>query len=540
MAKDIKYGADARASLQVGVDKLADAVKVTIGPRGRNVVLSKAFGSPIITNDGVTIAKEIELEDIFENMGAALVKEVAIKTNDIAGDGTTASTVLAQAIIKEGLKNVTAGANPIILKKGIEQATELVVKELKASSKKIDDKNSIAQVASISANDKKIGELISDAMEKVGKDGVITIEEGKSMDIELDFTKGMQFDRGYLSPYFVTDTEKMTVDYENVYVLITDKKISNNQELIPILEQLNQAGGRLLIIAEDIDGEALSTLVLNKLRGILQCVAVKAPGFGDRRRAILEDIALLTGATVISDQLGMDLKSACLEMCGEAHSVKVDKENTIIVEGAGDPEGVEHRRAQIKREIEHTTSEYDKEKLHERLARLSGGVAVIKVGAATETEMKERKYRIEDALNATRAAVEEGVVVGGGAALIKTCKELDKLIATLSGDEKVGAQIIRNAIEAPIRQIAYNAGIDGSIVVDKLLNTEDPSLGFDALNFQYVNMFEAGITDPTKVIRTSLQNAASIAALFLTTEASVAEIPKAEPAMPVGGGMPMM
>lgn len=540
MAKDIKYGADARASLQVGVDKLADAVKVTIGPRGRNVVLSKAFGSPIITNDGVTIAKEIELEDIFENMGAALVKEVAIKTNDIAGDGTTASTVLAQAIIKEGLKNVTAGANPIILKKGIEQATELVVKELKASSKKIDDKNSIAQVASISANDKKIGELISDAMEKVGKDGVITIEEGKSMDIELDFTKGMQFDRGYLSPYFVTDTEKMTVDYENVYVLITDKKISNNQELIPILEQLNQAGGRLLIIAEDIDGEALSTLVLNKLRGILQCVAVKAPGFGDRRRAILEDIALLTGATVISDQLGMDLKSACLEMCGKAHSVKVDKENTIIVEGAGDPEGVEHRRAQIKREIEQTASEYDKEKLHERLARLSGGVAVIKVGAATETEMKERKYRIEDALNATRAAVEEGVVVGGGAALIKTCKELDKLIATLSGDEKVGAQIIRNAIEAPIRQIAYNAGIDGSIVVDKLLNTEDPSLGFDALNFQYVNMFEAGITDPTKVIRTSLQNAASIAALFLTTEASVAEIPKAEPAMPVGGGMPMM
>ncbi len=540
MAKDIKYGADARASLQVGVDKLADAVKVTIGPRGRNVVLSKAFGSPIITNDGVTIAKEIELEDIFENMGAALVKEVAIKTNDIAGDGTTASTVLAQAIIKEGLKNVTAGANPIILKKGIEQATELVVKELKASSKKIDDKNSIAQVASISANDKKIGELISDAMEKVGKDGVITIEEGKSMDIELDFTKGMQFDRGYLSAYFVTDTEKMTVDYENVYILITDKKISNIQDLLPILEQLNQSGGRLLIIAEDIDGEALSTLVLNKLRGVLQCVAVKAPGFGDRRRAILEDIALLTGATVISDQLGMDLKSASLEMCGRAHSVKVDKENTIIVEGAGDPEGVEHRRAQIKREIEQTTSEYDKEKLHERLARLSGGVAVIKVGAATETEMKERKYRIEDALNATRAAVEEGVVVGGGAALIKTCKELDKLVATLSGDEKVGAQIIRNAIEAPIRQIAYNAGIDGSIVVDKLLNTDDPSLGFDALNFQYVNMFEAGITDPTKVIRISLQNAASIAALFLTTEASVAEIPKAEPAMPAGGGMPMM
>lgn len=541
MAKDIKYGADARAALQVGVDKLADAVKVTIGPRGRNVVLSKSFGSPIITNDGVTIAKEIELEDIFENMGAALVKEVAIKTNDIAGDGTTASTVLAQAIIKEGLKNVTAGANPIILKKGIEQATELVIKELKASSKPVEDKKSIAHVASISANDRNIGELISDAMEQVGKDGVITIEEGKSMNIELDFTKGMQFDRGYLSAYFVTDTEKMTVDYENVYILITDKKISNIQDLLPILEQLNQAGGRLLIIAEDIDGDALSTLVLNKLRGVLQCVAVKAPGFGDRRRAILEDIALLTGATVISSQLGMDLKSATLDMCGRARSVKVDKENTIIVEGAGNPDGVEHRRMQIKREIEATTSEYDKEKLHDRLARLSGGVAVIKVGAATETEMKERKYRIEDALNATRAAVEEGVVAGGGAALLSTCKALDELIASLNGDEKVGAQIIRNAIEAPIRQIAYNAGIDGSIVVDKLLNMDDTSIGFDALNFQFVDMFEAGITDPTKVIRTSLQNAASIAALFLTTEASVAEIPKPEPAMmPQGGGMPMM
>lgn len=542
MAKDIKYGADARTALQIGVDKLADAVKVTIGPRGRNVVLSKSFGSPIITNDGVTIAKEIELEDIFENMGAALVKEVAIKTNDIAGDGTTASTVLAQAIIKEGLKNVTAGANPIILKKGIEKATELVINELKASSKPVEDKKAIAHVASISANDKNIGELISEAMEQVGKDGVITIEEGKSMNIELDFTKGMQFDRGYLSAYFVTDTEKMTVDYENVYILITDKKISNIQDLLPILEQLNQAGGRLLIIAEDIDGDALSTLVLNKLRGVLQCVAVKAPGFGDRRRAILEDIALLTGATVISSQLGMDLKSATLDMCGRARSVKVDKENTIIVEGAGNPEGVEHRRMQIKREIEATTSEYDKEKLHDRLARLSGGVAVIKVGAATETEMKERKYRIEDALNATRAAVEEGVVAGGGAALLSTCKALDKLIAELNGDEKVGAQIIRNAIEAPIRQIAYNAGIDGSIVVDKLLNMDDTSVGFDALNFQFVDMFEAGITDPTKVIRTSLQNAASIAALFLTTEASVAEIPKAEPTMPMqgGGGMPMM
>ncbi|MBQ1466646.1 MAG: chaperonin GroEL [Eubacteriaceae bacterium] len=541
MAKDIKYGADARKALQSGVDKLANAVKVTIGPRGRNVVLSKQFGSPIITNDGVTIAKEIELEDIFENMGAALVKEVAIKSNDIAGDGTTAATILAQSIISEGLKNVTAGANPIIIKKGIEKATEVVVDELKKASKAVEDKTAIAQVAAISANDAAIGELISEAMEKVGKDGVITIEEGKSMNVELDFTKGMQFDRGYLSAYFVTDTEKMTVNYENVYILITDKKISNIQDIIPLLEQLSQSGGKLLIIAEDVDGEALSTLVINKLRGVLQCVAVKAPGFGDRRRAILEDIALLTGGTVISDQLGMDLKSATLDTCGRATSIKVDKDNTVIVEGAGDPTAVEHRRTQIKNEIEITTSNYDREKLQERLAKLSGGVAVIKVGAATETEMKERKYRIEDALNATRAAVEEGVVAGGGSALLSSAKAVDKLIETLDGDEKVGAQIIRKAIEAPIRQIAYNAGIDGSIVVDKILTADDKTFGFDALKFEYVNMFDAGITDPTKVIRTSLQNAASIAALFLTTEASVAELPKQETPMPAqGGGMPMM
>ncbi len=536
MAKDLKYGIEARNALEIGVNKLADAVKVTIGPRGRNVVLSKSFGSPIITNDGVTIAKEIELEDIFENMGAALVKEVAVKTNDVAGDGTTAATVLAQAIIKEGLKNVTAGANPIILKKGIEQATEIAVNEIKANSKSVDDKTAIAQVASISANDKKIGELISDAMEKVGKDGVITIEEGKSMQIELDFTEGMQFDRGYLSPYFVTDTEKMCVDYEDVNILVTDKKISNIQEILPILEQLVQQGGKLLIIAEDIEGEALSTLVLNKLRGVFQCVAVKAPGFGDRRRAMLEDIALQTGATVISEQLGMDLKTATLDVCGKARSIKIDKENTIIVEGAGDAKNVEARKMQIKKEIEETTSEYDKEKLHERLAKLSGGVAVIKVGAATETEMKERKYRIEDALNATRAAVEEGIVAGGGAALISATKAVDELITKLDGDERTGAQIIRKAIEAPIRQIAFNAGIDGSIVVDKLINGKNKSEGFDALNFEYVDMFEAGIVDPTKVIRTSLQNAASVASMFLTTEACVAEIPKPEPAMPAGAG----
>lgn len=536
MAKDIKHGADARAALETGLNKLADTVKVTLGPKGRNVVLSKTYGSPIITNDGVTIAKEIELEDIFENMGAALVKEVATKTNDVAGDGTTTATILAQAIIREGLKNVTAGANPMILKKGIEKATDVVVNELKNNSKLVDDKTSIAQVASISANDEEIGKLISDAMDKVGKDGVITVEEGKSMQVELDFTEGMQFDRGYLSAYFVTDTEKMEVAYEDVYILVTDKKISNIQEILPILEQLVQQGGKLLIIAEDIEGEALSTLVLNKLRGVFQCVAVKAPGFGDRRRAMLEDIALLTGATVISDQLGMDLKSATLESCGKARSVKVDKENTLIVEGIGDPTRVADRKRQIKKEIDETSSDYDREKLQERLAKLSGGVAVIKVGAATETEMKERKYRIEDALNATKAAVEEGVVAGGGAALIQTIDALNVLVTKLEGDERTGAQIVRRAIEEPLRQIAFNAGIEGSIIVEKLLS-DKKGLGFDVMSYKYIDMFEAGIIDPTKVTRSAMQNAASVAAMFLTTEASVADIPKPEPPMPAGGGM---
>ncbi len=542
MAKDIKHGAEARLALETGLNKLADTVKVTLGPRGRNVVLSKTYGSPTITNDGVTIAKEIELEDIFENMGAALVKEVATKTNDVAGDGTTTATILAQAIIREGLKNVTAGANPMILKKGIEKAADLVLDELKKSSKPVDDKTSIAQVASISANDEEVGRLISDAMEKVGKDGVITVEEGKTMQTELDFTEGMQFDRGYLSAYFVTDTEKMEAVYEDVSILITDKKISNAQDILPLLEQLVQQGGKLLIIAEDVEGEALSTLVINKLRGVFQCVAVKAPGFGDRRRAILEDIALVTGATVISDQLGMDLKSASLETCGKARSIKINKENTVIVEGKGDMSLVDDRKKQIKREIEESTSDYDREKLEERLAKLSGGVAVIKVGAATETEMKERKYRIEDALNSTRAAVEEGVVAGGGSALLQTVEALDALINGLDGDERTGAQIVRRAIEEPMRQIAYNSGIEGSIIVEKLIN-EKKGMGFDALNFEYVDMFEAGIIDPTKVTRSAMQNAASVAAMFLTTEASVAEIPKPDPPMPAGGGMggmPMM
>ncbi|MBR4395525.1 MAG: chaperonin GroEL, partial [Eubacteriaceae bacterium] len=457
MAKEIRYGSAARTSLENGVNKLADAVRVTLGPRGRNVILSRTYGTPTITNDGVTIAKEIDLEDIYENMGASLVREVAVKTNDVAGDGTTGAVVLAQAIIKEGLKNVTAGANPIILKKGIDEATEVAIEALKKQSKKVADKNAIAQVASISANDKKIGELISDAMERVGKDGVITVDEGKTMNIELDLTEGMQFDRGYLSSYFITDTEKMSVNYEDAFVLITDKKISNIQEIIPLLEQLIKQGGRLLIIAEDVEGEALSTLVLNKLRGVLQCVAVKAPGFGDRRKAMLEDIALMTGATLVSDQIGMELSSVTMDMLGRAKSVKVDKENTIIVSGAGDPKLVEDRKEQIKREIATTTSDYDREKLQERLARLSGAVAVVKAGAATETEMKEVKYRIEDALNATKAAVEEGVVPGGGAALLRCGKALDELISKLEGDERTGAMIIKKAIEAPIRQITENA-----------------------------------------------------------------------------------
>ncbi|HAE62433.1 MAG TPA: chaperonin GroEL [Eubacteriaceae bacterium] len=541
MAKDLKFSSDARTALVNGVDKLADTVKITLGPKGRNVVLSRSFGSPIITNDGVTIAKEIELEDQFENMGAQLVKEVATKTNDVAGDGTTTATLLAQAIIREGLKNLAAGANPMGLKKGIEQAVGVVVDELKTKSKKVENKEEITQVASISAADRTIGQLISDAMEKVGNDGVITVEEGKSMDTELEFTEGMQFDRGYLSSYMVTDTDKMEAVLDNPYILITDKKINNIQEILPILEQIVQQGGKLLIIAEDVEGEALATLVVNKLRGTFNCVAVKAPGFGDRRKAMLSDIAAVTGAEVISDELGLELKNVTVEQLGRARQIKVDKENTIIVEGEGQKEAVEERINQIRKQIPETDSEYDKEKLQERLAKLAGGVAVIKVGAATETELKERKYRIEDALNATRAAVEEGVVSGGGTAYINAIKPLEELLETLEGDEKTGASIIRRAIEEPIRQIAANAGLEGSVVVENLKNKEE-GMGFDAANGQYVDMFQTGIIDPTKVSRSAIQNAASVSAMFLTTEVAVVEIPKDEPAMPggMGGGMPMM
>jgi len=530
MAKDLKFSSDARTALVNGVDKLADTVKITLGPKGRNVVLSRSFGSPIITNDGVTIAKEIELEDQFENMGAQLVKEVATKTNDVAGDGTTTATLLAQAIIREGLKNLAAGANPMGLKKGIEQAVTVVVDELKTKSKKVENKEEITQVASISA-----------AMEKVGNDGVITVEEGKSMDTELEFTEGMQFDRGYLSSYMVTDTDKMEAVLDNPYILVTDKKINNIQEILPILEQIVQQGGKLLIIAEDVEGEALATLVVNKLRGTFNCVAVKAPGFGDRRKAMLSDIAAVTGAEVISDELGLELKNVTVEQLGRARQIKVDKENTIIVEGEGQREAVEERINQIRKQIPETDSEYDREKLQERLAKLAGGVAVIKVGAATETELKERKYRIEDALNATRAAVEEGVVSGGGTAYINTIKPLEALLETLEGDEKTGASIIRRAIEEPIRQIAANAGLEGSVVVENLKNKEE-GMGFDAANGQYVDMFQAGIIDPTKVSRSAIQNAASVSAMFLTTEVAVVEIAKDEPAMPggMGGGMPMM
>lgn len=539
MAKEIKHGIEARDGLKAGIDKLADTVKVTLGPRGRNVVLGKSFGSPLITNDGVTIAREIELEDEFENMGAQLVKEVATKTNDVAGDGTTTATLLTQAIVTEGLKNVTAGANPMILKKGIEKAVDQAVKGLKDASKEVEGKTAIAQVAAISSGDENVGELISEAMEKVGNDGVITIEEGQSMKVELEFTDGMSFDRGYLSAYFATETEKMTCVYENPFILLTDKKISNLQDILPVLEAVQQASGSLLIVADDIEGEALSTLIVNKLRGVLNVVAIKAPGFGDRRKAMLEDLAILTGGTVVSDDLGMDLKSTTADMLGRAGQVKIDKETTVIVEGKGDSKLIEDRKAQIKGLIPETTSEYDKEKLQERLAKLSGGVAVIKVGAATETEMKEKKYRIEDALNATRAAVEEGIVPGGGAALVATIPGLDALVDSLDGDERTGAMIIRKAVEAPVRQIAFNAGIEGSVVVDKLLG-EQKGKGFDAYNFEYVDMFEAGIVDPTKVSRTALQNAASVAAMFLTTEASVADIKKDEPQMMPGMGGPQM
>lgn len=538
MAKEIKFSEDTRKSLAAGVNKLADTVKVTIGPKGRNVILDKKFGAPLITNDGVTIAKEIELEDRFENMGAQLVKEVAVKTNDIAGDGTTTATVLAQAIIREGLKNVTAGSNPVLLRKGINKAVEVAVEELKAQSKTISTKEEISQVASISAGDDEVGKLIAEAMEIVGKDGVITVEESKTMHTELDAVEGMQFDRGFVSAYMVTDVDKMEAILENPYILITDKKISNIQDILPVLEQIVQQGRKLLIIAEDVEGEALSTLVVNKLRGTFDVVAVKAPGFGDRRKEMLADIAVLTGAQVISDELGYDIKDTQMYMLGNASSVKVTKEATTIVGGAGDKNAIEDRISQIRHQIEQTTSDFDREKLQERLAKLAGGVAVVKVGAATEVEMKERKLRIEDALNATKAAVEEGIVAGGGTALVSVIPALEKLINELDGEEKLGAVIIRKALEEPLRQIAINAGLEGAVIVKNVMDAE-PQVGFDALNEKYVNMIEAGIVDPTKVSRTALQNSASIAGVFLTTEAAVADIPEKE-ADPMAGAMPGM
>ncbi|MGN0822509.1 MAG: chaperonin GroEL, partial [Candidatus Gallimonas sp.] len=499
MAKQIKYGDDARKALEAGVNVLADTVKITLGPKGRNVVLDKKFGAPLITNDGVTIAKEVELPDPFENMGAQLVKEVSTKTNDVAGDGTTTAVVLAQAIIREGLKNLAAGANPVILKKGIDRAVDAAVEQLKSISKKVDGKKAISQVASISAGDETVGELIANAMEIVGKDGVITVEEGKSMTTELTTVEGMQFDRGYASAYMVTNTDKMEAVLDSPYILITDKKISNLQEILPVIEPLAQQGARLLIIAEDVEGDALAALIVNKLKGVFNCVAVKAPGFGDRRKAMLEDIAVLTGGTVISSDLGYEFKDVTPDMLGRANQVKVDKDNTTIIDGAGDSEAIKARVASIKAQIEVTTSDYDKEKLQERLAKLAGGVAVINVGAATEVEMKEKKLRIDDALAATRAAVEEGYVPGGGSALLSTVPALKKLVATLEGDEKTGASIILKAVEEPVRQIAKNAGLDGSVIVDKILNQSKPSFGYDALNNQYVDMVESGIIDPTKV-----------------------------------------
>ncbi|ABW19979.1 chaperonin GroEL [Alkaliphilus oremlandii] len=541
MAKEIKFAEEARRSLEAGVNKLADTVKVTLGPKGRNVIIDKKFGSPLITNDGVTIAREIELEDAYENMGAQLVKEVATKTNDVAGDGTTTATLLAQAIIREGLKNVAAGANPMILKKGIQKAVDVAVEELKNTSQKVEGKEAIAQIGAVSAADEEIGQLIADAMEKVGNDGVITVEESKSMGTTLDVVEGMQFDRGYLSAYMVTDTEKMEAVFNDPYILLTDKKINTVQEILPVLEQIVQQGRKLLIIAEDIEGEALATLVLNKLRGTFECVAVKAPGFGDRRKAMLDDIAVLTGATVISDELGYDLKTATIDMLGTARTVKVDKDNTTIVEGAGDSSAIKDRVNQIKRQIEETTSDFDKEKLQERLAKLSGGVAVIQVGAATETELKERKLRIEDALNATRAGVEEGMVAGGGASLVHVIPAVEALLETTEGDERTGVKIIRRALEEPLRQIAANAGLEGSVIVEKVMSSEK-GIGFDALTEKYVNMIEAGIVDPTKVTRSALQNAASVSAMLLTTEGAIVDIKSDEPSMPggMGGGMPMM
>ena len=531
MAKDIKFGTDARDGLERGIDKLANAVRVTLGPKGRNVVLDKAYGAPTITNDGVTIASEIELEDRFENMGAQLVKEVATKTNDVAGDGTTTATVLAHSIIKEGLKNLAAGANPIVLNKGLKKATDVVVEYIKENSKEVEDKQAIENVGTISSQDHNIGKLIADAMEKVGNDGVITVEESKTTDTYLDLVEGMQFDKGYLSPYMATDNEKMIAELEDPYILLTDKKISNIQEILPLLEQIVQESRPLLIIADDVDGEALTTLILNKLRGTFNVVAVKAPGYGDRRKAMLEDIAILTGGKVVSEDLGMDLKEATIDMLGSAKKVKVDRDNTTIVEGKGDKDALTERVENIRNQAGKEESEYEKEKLQERLAKLAGGVAVINVGAATETEMQEKKYRIEDALSATRAAVEEGIVAGGGVVLVGAIDKVEELRESLIGDEKTGALIIERALEAPLRQIVENAGLDGSVIVEKVKNS-DKEEGYDAYENKFVNMFEAGIVEPTKVTRSALQNAVSVAGMILTTEAAVADIPKEEAPMP--------
>ncbi len=540
MAKEIKYGDDARKALEAGVNKLADTVRVTLGPKGRNVVLDKTYGSPLITNDGVTIAKEVELEDPFENMGAQLVKEVATKTNDVAGDGTTTATVLAQAMIKEGMKNLAAGANPIVLRKGMKKAAEAAVASIKAQSQPITGKDQIARVAAISASDDGVGEMVADAMERVSKDGVITIEESKTMMTELDLVEGMQFDRGYLSAYMCTDMEKMEATLDDPYILITDKKISNIQDILPVLEQIVQSGSKLLIIAEDVEGEALTTLIVNKLRGTFTVVAVKAPGYGDRRKEMLKDIATLTGGQVISEEVGLELKDASMELLGRAKSVKVQKENTIIVDGLGDKAAIANRVASIRSQMEVTTSEFDKEKLQERLAKLAGGVAVIRVGAATETEMKEAKLRMEDALNATRAAVEEGIVSGGGTAYILASKEVEKLVATLEGDEKTGAKIVLKALQAPLFFIADNAGLDGSVIINKVYEAAD-GVGYDAYNDEYVEMIPSGIVDPAKVTRSALQNAISVASTLLTTESAVAAIKEPAPAMPAANpGMGMM
>ena len=540
MTKEIKYGAEARSALEAGVNQLANTVRVTLGPKGRNVVLDKSFGAPLITNDGVTIAKEIELEDAFENMGAQLIREVAAKTNDVAGDGTTTATVLAQAMVHEGIKNLAAGANPIVLRKGMKKATDAAVEAIASMSSKVESKERIANVAAISAGDVEVGAMVADAMEKVSNDGVITIEESKTMKTELDLVEGMQFDRGYISAYMATDMEKMEANLEDPYILITDKKISNIQDLLPLLEQIVQSGARLLIIAEDIEGEALTTLIVNKLRGTFNVVAVKAPGYGDRRKAMLEDIAILTGGQVISEELGLDLKETTLDQLGRAKSVKVQKENTVIVDGMGDKDAINGRVAQIKAQIEETTSEFDKEKLQERLAKLAGGVAVIRVGAATETEMKEAKLRMEDALSAARAAVEEGIVAGGGSAYIHASKQVAKLADELEGDEKTGVNIILKALEAPLFHISANAGLEGSVIINKV-REQEPGIGFDAYNEEYVDMVKAGILDPAKVTRSALQNATSVASTLLTTESVVANIKEDAPAMPAGApGMGMM